>query len=300
MTDSRIRGQTTGQQLASGSYWFPARQDLDTMLSKIDSRIVQNVIVIKGPYSVLYGPGFSFYDVELLSTPRYQDGREVHGSTSLDYQTNGQQFYGRQNVWGGSDNWGVRVGYGHRTGNDYETGNGTEMPSSYKSRDMDVALGMDLSPDSHLEFSYLRLDQTDVEFPAQAFDMDFLVTDGYELTYVLENQVFFDRLTLDTWYNRTRFEGNSQRSGKRRQIPQLDDPLHFIGFTDVDAMSTGFRAATWWGEIGETQLTTGVDLRLLTQRLNETDLSPALGTSLDQKNVSFPQACMKIFWGAGI
>ncbi len=118
--------------------------------------------------------------------------------------------------------------------------------------------------------------------------MDFLVTDGYELTYVLENQVFFDRLTLDTWYNRTRFEGNAQRSGKRRQIPQLDDPLQFIGFTDVDAMSTGFRAATRWDEIGETQLTTGVDLRLLTQRLNETDLSPALGTSLEQKNYNFP------------
>jgi outer membrane receptor protein involved in Fe transport len=284
VTDSRIRGQTVGQQVASGSYWFPARQDLDTMLSKIDSRIVQDVIVVKGPYSAIYGPGFSFYDVELVGTPRYQDGREVHSSTSLDYQTNGQQVYGRQNIWGGSDNWGLRVGYGHRTGNDYESGNGMEIPASYNSRDLDVALGMDLSSDSHLEFSYLRLDQTDVEFPAQAFDMDFLVTDGYELTYVLENQAYFDRLVLDTWYNRTRFAGNSQHPSKRRQIPQLDNPLDFYGFTDVDAMSTGFRLATSWGMPDDAQLTAGVDLRRLSQQLNEFNFSPLLSTEWDPDN----------------
>jgi outer membrane receptor protein involved in Fe transport len=288
VTDSRIRGQTTGQQLASGSYWFPARQDLDTMLSKIDSRIVQDVIIVKGPYSARYGPGFSFYDVELVGSPRYQDGKEVHGSTGLDYQTNGQQFYGRQNLWGGSEDWGFRVGYGHRTGNDYLTGDGTGIPASYKSRDVDVALGFDLSPDSHLEFSYLRLDQTDVEYPGQAFDMDFLVTDGYDLTYILENQAYFDYLTLDTWYNRTRFEGNSQRSGKRRQIPQLDDPLEFAGFTDVDAMSTGFRLATTWGAPDDAQLTAGVDLRRLSQQLNETDISPLLDTSIADQNFNFP------------
>lgn len=288
VTDSRIRGETVGQQLASGSYWFPARQDLDTLLSKIDSRIVQDVIVIKGPYSAIYGPGFSFYDVELLGAPRFPNGRETHGSTNLDYQTNGQHWYGRQTLWGGAEDWGFRVGYGHRTGNDYDSGNGTDIPSSYKSRDLDVALGMDLSPDSHLDFSFLRLDQTDVEFPAQAFDMDFLVTDGYELTYVLENQVYFDRLALDTWYNRTRFAGDSQRIGKRRQIPELDDPLQFLGFTDVDAMSTGFRLAMSWGEPDDAQVTAGLDLRRLGQQLNEANISPVLGTSWADQNFNFP------------
>ena len=50
--------------LASGSYWAPARQDLDTMLSKIDSRIISDMIVIKGPYSARYGPGFDFVDFQ--------------------------------------------------------------------------------------------------------------------------------------------------------------------------------------------------------------------------------------------
>jgi outer membrane receptor protein involved in Fe transport len=288
VTDPRIRGKSVGQQLASGSFWFPARQDLDTLLSKIDSRIVQDVVIVKGPYSALYGPGFSFYDVELLRAPRYEDGPESHGSTSLDYQTNGEQVYGRQNVWGGSADWGFRVGYGHRTGNDYQSGDGTDIPSSYNSRDLDFAIGVDLSPDSHLDFSYLRLDQTGVEFPGQIFDMDFLVTDGFELTYVLEDQRYFDRLAADTWYNRTRFEGNSQGIAKRRQIPQLDDPLEFQGFTDVDAMSTGFRLATTWGEAEYAQLTAGVDLRRLSQQLNEFNLTTPAGRTLADQNFNFP------------
>jgi len=288
VTDVRARGDRTGQLLASGSYWMPARQDLDTILSKLDSSLISDVIAIKGPYSALYGPGFSFIDTALVGAPRYPNGEEWHGRTWFDYQTNGQQWHGHQTIMGGSTDWGIRADYGHRTGNDYESGDGSDMPSSYKSRDVFTVIGLDLTPDSHIEFSYLRLDQTDVEFPGQIFDMEFLVTDGYELKYVLENQLYFDQLSFDAWYNRTRFEGNAQRSGKRRQIPELNCPpdpdpcfygaprrpggvLGLIGHTDVDQASTGFRLATSWGELDDSQLTVGVDLRYLKQRLNEFD-----------------------------
>ena len=64
--------------------------------------------------------------------------------------------------------WGFRVGYGHRTGNDYVSGDRTQIPSSYNSRDLDLAVGHDLANSSHLEFKLLRLDQTNVEFPGYA------------------------------------------------------------------------------------------------------------------------------------
>lgn len=268
VNDPRVRASRVGQLAAAGSYWLPARIDLDTMLSKIDSRIVDDMIVIKGPYSALYGPGLDFIDVQLLGSPRYSGGFQSHGSTSFDYEANGEQWYGRQSLWGGSDDWGYRFGYGHRTGNDYLTGSGDEMPSSYKSRDIDVALGANLSCNSAIEFSYLRLDQTDVEFPGYAFDIDYLVTDAFEVEYVVENQRLADRIAVDVWYNRTRFDGSAQRPGKRRQFPFFD-LIQYKGFTDVDSMSTGFRTAASWGDDPESQLTAGVDLRQVRQELNE-------------------------------
>ena len=267
ITDTRVRGQGFGGLQASGSYWVPARPDLDTMLSKLDSRIVGDVTVIKGPYSSLYGPGTSFLDVNLLSSPRFAD-QEIHSTTSLEYKTNGEQWYGRETVYGGDENWGFRVGYGNRTGSDYKTGNGSKLPSSYKSQDFDVALGYDFTEDSHIEFSYLRLDQTDVEMPGQFFDFNFLVTDAFEVTYTLEDQEMFDLFTTEVWFNRTRFEGDASRPGKRAQIPSIPLVTDNLA-TDVDSMSTGYTSALTWGHRDEAMLTAGTDLRYLKQELNE-------------------------------
>ncbi len=267
VTDPRVRGSSINQLIASGSYWFPARPDMDTLLSKIDSRIIEDMIVIKGPYSARYGPGFNFIDIELIHTPRY-DGYESHGSSSLDYSSNGEQWYGRQTFWGGDENWGYRIGYGLRTGSDYKTGNGDSVLSSYKSGDIDVALGYDFSPDSSIEFNYLRLDQSDVEFPAQINDILNLHTSSYEATYVLNNQEKFDRFELEGWYNETQFNGNAQSPAKRQRIPALDQIL-YTGRTDARNSSTGFSASwSWLDDRGE-ELTVGVDLRYLKQRLNE-------------------------------
>ena len=79
------------------------------------------------------------YAEELLDAPRYPNGPENHGSTSMDWKSNGDQWYGRQTFWGGGENYGFRVGYGERAGSDYRTGSTLEMPTSYHSRDWDVA-----------------------------------------------------------------------------------------------------------------------------------------------------------------
>ena len=280
--DPRVRANRYGPLLASGSYWAPARPDLDTLLSRIDSRLVRDIVVVKGPYSAQLGPGFSFIDFQLWDTPRYEHGSEWHGSTSLEYKLNGQQLYGRQAFWGGGSDWGFRVGYGQRVGNDYSTGSeafdvqGT-LPSSYNWRDFDFALGYNFSPDSQLEFKYLREVQSDVEFPGLVFDINTLVANGYELKYSLKDQPEFDLWTVEGWYNRTSFTGDTRRAGKHVQIPTLREiysmgPADYLT-TDVDGMSSGYRTKVMWGAADESQLTVGTDLIRIGQQLN--DLAPS-------------------------
>ena len=308
VTFNSARGQHVGQQLGSGSYWFPARQDLDTLLSKLDSRTIQDVIVIKGPYSSLYGPAFSFYDVELLDAPRFPNGGEMHYNTAMDWKQNGDQWYGRQTVWGGGPNYGFRIGYGERAGSDYETGQSSfEMPTSYHSRDWDAALGWNFGSGQRIDFHYLRLDQTDVEFPGQIYDLRYLVTDAYELEYVNECPGWSDLVAVEGWYNRTRFEGDNLGAGKRRQIPGLSNisvPLgpfvgvgDFTGMTDVDATSTGYTAAATWGCLDCNYVTLGSDLRFLKQNLNEINgisnivgLPPFFPTEISFPNNPIPKA----------
>jgi len=270
IADPRLRGSRVGSLAASGSYWVPARIDLDTMLSKIDSRNIDQIAVIPGPYTALLGPGVQFIDTDLKQSPRYGANFETHGSSIAEFKSNGDQWHGRQNIRGGNHQWGFRGGYGHRTGNDYTTGTGSRVPSSYKSRDAYVSVGTQLSKSSRIEFQYLRLDQTDVELPGQAFDIDFLVTDGYEIILTLDDRDWCDQFEVTSWYNNTRLEGSAQRSGKRATFPVYDS-IMFEGFTNVNSSSAGYRAAaTWGGECNcEPTLTAGADLRYVKQELNE-------------------------------
>lgn len=285
--DDSTRGRKTGQSLRSGSYWIPARMDLDTAMSKIDSRIVEDILVIRGPYSSTYGPGFNFVDFQLQPSPRYSH-LHGHGSTSLEYDSNGEQFYGRQTIYGGDANSGFRVGYGHRTGNDYEAGDGTLMPSSYKSRDFDFAYGVDLTPGTSLEFTYLRQDQTDVELPGQAFDIDYLTMDAFEVELTSAEMFSSDSFELSSWYNRTELAGSAQRPGKRRQFP-IYDGLDFIGNTDVDSLSTGYTAAWTW-DYYDTSFTAGTDLRYVKQELNEITSGTSGGTTWINRNSPIPRS----------
>ncbi len=270
VNDPRVRSSRIGSLAASGSHWVPARVDLDTVLSKIDSRQVSDVVIIPGPYSSLYGPGFQFVDFELARSPRYENGYETHGRSSVDYKSNGDQVFGQQTLLAGDSDWGVRASYAHRRGNDYLSGDGDQIPASYKSREFSLAYGEDLGDGRSIEFSLLRLDQTDIQFPGYVFDIDYLVTDGYSVDYIDEHCELSDRFETEVWYNRTRFNGNAQDPQKRQQFPFLED-IQYIGTTDVDSLSTGYRQGWTWGGGGVTdsQFTLGHDLRFIKQELNE-------------------------------
>lgn len=268
VNDPRVRGSRIGQLAASGSHWVPARIDLNTAVSQIDSHLVSDVTVVKGPYSVLFGPGLQFIDINLIRSPRFVDGPQWDASTSVNYKANGQQFYGREDVWGGTKTSGWRAGFGYANGNNYVSGDGTSIPSGYTSRDVDVAYGADLTDDSSVEVNFLNLGQNRVQYPGQVFNIDALQTNGVDVEYAANNQPLFDRLTIDLWYNRTQFNGNAQNPGTRKTFPFLDT-IAYVGFTNVDSISTGYTVATTWGDDDGPQFTLGTDLRVIDQRVTE-------------------------------
>lgn len=287
-TDPHIRGYYHGQIVSTGdgAYWTPARVDLDTIVSRLDSASIANILVLKGPYSVRHGPGFAFLDVETLSAPRY-NSFEVHGSSSLTYKTNNQAFNGRQAIWGGAQDYGFRLDYDIMAANDYTTGGGDlTMPASYNSQDFNFTFGVTLTPDSRVEFRALHVSQRNNEFPGIVTDLTKSITDGYTMRYISENQEWYDRLSVDAWYNDARFAGDSLNSGKARQIPQLNNFVDVVDAngniipnfqakysieTNGQTSVWGFREALSWGQTGSVQFTTGLDFNTISSAINEYD-----------------------------
>lgn len=282
--DPNVRGYKFGQiySQATSAFYFPVRQDLDTMLSKIDPGMIQDVIVIPGPYGLRYGPGFSFIDIVTQETPRYDYGPESHARLNGNIRTNGGQLYGRATAYGGSDDYGYRISYGHRKGSDYEAGNGLGIPSSYNNRDVWAQFGFDLGENQRVEYSYLRLDQTDTEYAAQFFDVDWLGTNGTTLRYIDDDPTApWSKLVMEGWYNQTNFNGSITPSKRRPDFPviqrveySLDEefPGTFntvFGNTLGSNVSSGARLQTVFGELDNVYFRTGADFRYLEQTIRE-------------------------------
>jgi len=307
VTDTRVRAfrSTQYNTIGDGGFFAPARLDLDTAVSKFDPGSLRDIIVVKGPYSALYGPGFSFLDIATIDSPRY-DGFQVHGKTSFGYNSNGQRFDGLQSVSVGDQDWGFRGTYNLLQGNDYRSGGGQMVPSSYLANNFNFALGFTLTENSRLEFKAIRSQLNNIEFPGLYFDIDSQGTEAYSLRYTLLDQGIFDKFTFDTWFNTTVAAGSTQSGSKQAFVqkllavsfnPQLFSPTGVPGrsialnapisalqtlpngnaaslFSDTSttnfgSRSIGYRAAMSWGPKDDPLFTVGTDLNVFGQQLDE-------------------------------
>lgn len=279
-----------------GQYFEPVRWDLDTVLNKIDPGIVQDVIVVQGPYSVQYGPGFTFMDIVTRPTPRNQ---RTQYRSSMSWIPNGQQIYGRETISGGSQNFGYRFSYGHRNANDYFAGNGTYIPSHYNTGDVLAELGYNLSTSQRIEAVYRRQDANHTAYPDQFFDVSSMETNAYNLRYIDEDVTMpWTRFVAQGWYNNNNMTGNTFNSTKQPIVnaveralteslyPSIAAPfgsppttpaantalpplVGFSGSTVGSLTSTGGRVTAQFGELDEVSLLTGADVRFINQRVTE-------------------------------
>lgn len=283
-----IRGFKNRQIYAqlNGQYFEPVRWDLDTIVSNIDPGIVQDVIVVQGPYAVQYGPGFTFMDIVTRPTPRNQP---VQYRSSASWIMNGQQWYGRETLSGGTQNLAYRFSYGHRNANNYEAGNNIQVPSHYNRGDVLAELGYNLSGYQRIEATYRRFDENHTAYPGQFWDVSSLQTNSYNLRYIDTDPVKpWTQLTAQGWYNNNSLTGNTFDTTKQGVVQNVersltnfyffdqranapDQPIYagFSGGTAGNIQSTGGRLVALFGELDEVSLNTGLDTRVINQRVSE-------------------------------
>ncbi|MFM9961606.1 MAG: TonB-dependent receptor domain-containing protein [Planctomycetaceae bacterium] len=278
-----IRGYQQSQIYAQyqGANFVPARVDFDSILSNIDPAVINNLVVIPGPYGVKYGPGLSFIDIVATPTPRY-DTPEFHSRTNVLAQSNGHQLYGREQFYGGGPDYGFRFSVGEKVGSDYRSGNDTNIPASYNVRDIDLAVGFDLNELTKLEIEYITQDLTNTEFAGLIFDADFRKTEALSAKLTIDDFASASWL-IEAWVNRTDYQGDNLNTSKQSfyrndrffngSVPPNPFPhVSFLGKTTARATNAGFRLAPTWGATGELQVTAGIDFHYVAQQLDEFDI----------------------------
>jgi len=128
----------------------PAR--MDNPLSYVAPETYDSLVVVKGPQTVLWGPGASAGTVRFQrDTPRFDaPGVRVQGSAlGGSFGRNDQVL----DATAGAAIGYARVSANRSESNDYHDGNGRRVPSAWKKWNSDLALGWTPDADSVLEFS---------------------------------------------------------------------------------------------------------------------------------------------------
>ncbi|WP_069385073.1 TonB-dependent copper receptor [Halomonas caseinilytica] len=147
MFGSRLKVLTNGSEMLGAC---PSRMDAPT--SYILPEAYDSLTVIKGPQSVLWGPGASAATVRFDRGPEAFDdpGARVDGSVILG--THGR-FDRRIDAAAGNEDAYVRLIGNESEANDYKDGNGDAVPSRWDKWNGDVALGLTPDPDTWLEIT---------------------------------------------------------------------------------------------------------------------------------------------------
>lgn len=228
---------------------------MDNAMSYIAPETYDSLVVVKGPQTVLWGPGAS------AGTVRFERDREVFESPALKLAGSVLAGSFDRNDQVLDATYGDRLGYARVSANrsesgDYRDGGGQTVGSAWKKWNADAALGWTPGPDSLLELSAgtgdgqaryatrgmdgTRFDRRNLGARAQWRNL------GDRLTQ-LEASVFHNRAdhVMDNYTLR------SPNPGGAMPMPMA---------SNVERLTSGGRVAGTWGGPSH-ELVTGVDLQ---------------------------------------
>lgn len=283
--DPRIRGFNSAQVNASvnGMPFYKSRIDIDSIVSQVPVGLIHSATVIDGPYSSLYGPGFSFIVMDLLPN-QFFDGPEFHARTTFTQDTNARTFYNRDTVWGGNRDWSFVTSYGLRTANDYYSGAGYQVPSQYQTWDGFISTSVLLTERTKFDFSYLHPEANGLRLPGVAYDISNQRSQFVNARFVVMDEGGGpDRVVAQGWWGHSRYSGNSLNSDKSTSFTQpfLNAPfgnppaqgIYNTIYTNGSINERGARVLATLGDADSTLVTVGVDYRAFELAYQESDFS---------------------------
>ncbi|KWB38159.1 TonB-dependent receptor [Burkholderia cepacia] len=263
----------------------PGRMDAPT--SYIAPESYDKVTVLKGPQTVLYGPGASAGTVLFERvTPRFDkpgmrfEGSLVGGSFGRNDQ-NVDVTAGTPDVYG-------RVTANHAHSQDYKDGNGNTVPSQWDKWNADAALGW--TPDDHTRVEltagtgdgyarYAGRGMDGAHFRRETFGLSF---DKKHIGDVL------DRIEARVYYNEA--DHVMDNYTLRQPDPTSSMPMRMA--SEVRRRTVGARAAATFRFAGDFKLVTGVDAQS-----NRLDSRSAMGR---QNYGDQPWDAQATMWNAGV
>jgi iron complex outermembrane receptor protein len=211
---------------------------MDPVTSHIEPEAIKSIEVIKGPFSLKYGPSFGGVVNLVAESPKPFEHFEIHANVQLGYESNwaGRKVHG--SVFGGNKRIYFITEAGYKNYGNYQSGSTGEYNSTFetafKKYDYSSKLGFTIKSNQYLTLSYASSQGRDVMFPALPMDEKMDDTRIMSLDYSIGNLSPVIKL-LDIKFYRSVVDhimDNSNRPGYAQ--------MQMVA--DVHAINTGGRA----------------------------------------------------------
>ena len=229
----------------------PAR--MDNPLSYVAPETYDRLVVVKGPQTVLWGPGASAGTVRFeRDTPRFEEaGVRAHGSLLAGSAGRNDQVFDAVA--------GARSGYARLSANrsgsdDYEDGDGRRVPSSWEKWNTDLALGW--TPDEHtvLELG-VGIGDGEARYAGRGMDGSQFKRESYALRFERTDLPgALDRIDASVFQNLA----DHVMDNYTLRDPNPDSAMPMAMAADVERRTRGGRAALGW-KWAQWELVAGID-----------------------------------------
>ncbi|WP_022964366.1 TonB-dependent copper receptor [Halopseudomonas pelagia] len=226
---------------------------MDAPSSYISPETFDKLTVIKGPQSVIWGPGASAGTVRFEREAEQFDAPGSRLHASLLTGSHGRFDKLIDGAVGNSDGYLRIVGNDARS-DDYADGNGDTVPSRWRKWNGDVALGLTPDSDTLLELSAGKGDG-EARYAGRGMDGSQFARESLGLRFEKANVGAIDKIESRVYYNYA--DHIMDNFSLRRPDPTSMMPMPMASQVDRRTLGGRFAATLYWTDL---ELVTGIDV----------------------------------------
>ncbi|MDG1573359.1 TonB-dependent receptor [Robiginitalea sp. M366] len=145
---------------------------MDPITTHVSPEEIERVELVRGPFTVRYGPVFAGL-INLVTQDPREAGTGLHGALSSGYESNGDSYLTTlrlQQVWEHTD---LGANLGWRDFGDYTDGDGQAVPASFESLDYKLQLGHNFTARQRVEMNWRQSFGRDVLHAGLPMDTEY-------------------------------------------------------------------------------------------------------------------------------
>ncbi len=234
---------------------------MDPITTHVIPEEVEKIEIVKGPFTVRFGQNFGGI-INLVTKTPDRSKLGVHGSAEGGYETNGNNLVSGASVVYVGKKIDVNFNGSYRDFGDYTDGNGTEVPSSFRTTDYSIKLGVNPKENQRLQFSWRQSFSRDIDHAGlpmdSPYDDSYLAGIDYKINELSEK---INSFTFKVFYS---YVDHLMTNEGRPTFMMVDSR------TPVESWTYGGKAELVFSPSDHARIYTGIDANIIDRKGNRT------------------------------